>query len=474
MKMRLTALLLAALALAAPPAARAQAPAPPQAAADAGYFFLLGRHLESQGKIDEAVAAHKKAISLAPDAAELWAELAALYARDDRAVEALDAAEAALRINADNREANRILGTVLAAFAEQKRPIRPGDDPQAYAPRAIAALEKSRADRGIDIGVELMLGRLYLQARAFDKAIAPLRRVVDERPDYPDAALLLSTAYEATGRTDQAIGALQTVLQFNPRFVRGQLRLAELSEKAGQWQTAADAYARVAALNARGVDVTSRRAAALINAGKAADARDLLRAPAAAADADPMVLYLLAVAERQAGDLPAAEAAVQRLRQRAPDDPRGMYVLAQILESRRDYAGAEKALRDILARDPSDATALNYLGYMLAERGERLDEAVTLIQRALKVDPDNPSFLDSLGWAYFQQGRIELAERPIAEAAAKLPNSSAVQDHLGDLRYRQQRYAEAIEAWERSLAGDGESIEREEIEKKLREARERK
>ena len=125
------------------------------------------------------------------------------------------------------------------------------------------------------------------------------------------------------------------------------------------------------------------------------------------------------------------------------------------------------------ARDPQDANALNSLGYMFADRGERLDEAVELLQRALKIEPGNPSFLDSLGWAFFKQGKLASAEKPLAEAAAQMPGNSVVQDHLGDLRFRQQRFADAVAAWERALAGDGETIERADIEKKLREARAR-
>ena len=118
------------------------------------------------------------------------------------------------------------------------------------------------------------------------------------------------------------------------------------------------------------------------------------------------------------------------------------------------------SLRDLIARDPMDANALNSLGYMLAERGDRLDEAVTLLQRALKIEPGNPSYLDSLGWAYFQQGRLDLADPPLTEAAGKLKTNSVVQDHLGDLRFKQQRFADAAAAWERALAGDGQSIDR--------------
>jgi len=190
-------------------------------------------------------------------------------------------------------------------------------------------------------------------------------------------------------------------------------------------------------------------------------------------DAEPMVLYLYATALRQSGDLAGAEAAARRLRAAAPNDPRGLYVLAQVLEQRKDFDGAERALREILERDPEDATALNYLGYMLAERGQRLDEAVTLVQRALKLEPGNPSFLDSLGWAYYQQGKLDLADPPLTEAAGKLPGNSVIQDHLGDLRFKQRRFSDATAAWQRALNGDGESIDRQVIEKKIVDAKAR-
>ena len=100
--------LAALLSAPAAPAAAQAASGPPEAGA--GYYFLLGRHLESERKIDEAIAAHRKAVELAPASAEVRAELAGLYARQDRAREALDTAEAAIRIDPSNREANRILG----------------------------------------------------------------------------------------------------------------------------------------------------------------------------------------------------------------------------------------------------------------------------------------------------------------------------------------------------------------------------
>ncbi len=464
MKMRRTAPTLVLLLLVCAPPAAAQ-PAAAPAGDDAAYYFLLGRRYESTGEIEKAVAAFKQAVTLAPNSAELRAELAGLYAREDRAAEALDVAEEALKKDPANREANRILGTIYSALTEQRLKLRPGDDPALYVPRAIAALERARA-QGSDTPIDMMLGRLYLQTKSYDKAIALLRRVQLEQPGSAEIAMMIATAEEGSGRTAEAIETLRTATRDNPKFFRGLVMLAELSEKQGEWDSAAAAYAQAQALNPR-IDLASRRAAALINSGKPAEARDLLKPGAAKTDAEPMVLYLYAAALRQTGDLAGAETAARRLRETAPNDPRGQYVLAQVLEARKDFDGAERALREILQRDAEDATALNYLGYMLAERGQRLDEAVDLVQRALKLEPGNPSFLDSLGWAYYQQGKLDLADPPLTEAASKLPNNSVIQDHLGDLRFKQRRFSDATAAWQRALTGDGDSIDRAAIEKKI-------
>ena len=109
--------------------------------------------------------------------------------------------------------------------------------------------------------------------------------------------------------------------------------------------------------------------------------------------------------------------AAEKARAKFPEDTTVLYQLGAALDKAGRQAEAEKIFRDVIARDPLDAGALNYLGYMLAERGTSLDEAVTLLQRALKIEPDNPSFLDSLGWAYVQQGRLDLADPPLTTAA---------------------------------------------------------
>ena len=109
-------------------------------------------------------------------------------------------------------------------------------------------------------------------------------------------------------------------------------------------------------------------------------------------------------------------------------------------------------LRQIVAAEPTNASALNYLGYLLAVRGEQLDEAIQLVQRALKEEPDNGAYLDSLGWAYFRRGNLDEAEKYLVAAVKQMPDNSEIQEHLGDLYARKGRMSEAVAAWTRALA----------------------
>jgi tetratricopeptide (TPR) repeat protein len=207
--------------------------------------------------------------------------------------------------------------------------------------------------------------------------------------------------------------------------------------------------ARLAELEAR----------ALAGSGRRADAISTLRV-LTDADVDQPSVYL-SLADILAEDGRAGEAhdVLDRAAVRFPQAASVAFQRGVLYERAREYARAEEAFRSVIARDPAHAQALNYLGYMLAERGERLDEAVAFIERALAIDPGNGSYLDSLGWAYFKLRRYEDARSHLAQAASQLPTNSVVHDHLGDALAALGRHADAIGAWQRALAGDREAID---------------
>jgi tetratricopeptide (TPR) repeat protein len=150
-----------------------------------------------------------------------------------------------------------------------------------------------------------------------------------------------------------------------------------------------------------------------------------------------------------------------------------VFELGAVYDKQKRFPDAEATFKELLARDAENAPALNYLGYMLAERGERLEESVDLLKKALQIDPDNGSYLDSLGWAYFKADKLDLAETNLRRAADQLKTNSVIQDHYGEVLFKLGRYDEAIAAWSRALTGDGDSVNRGDIDKKIRNAKQK-
>ena len=151
-----------------------------------------------------------------------------------------------------------------------------------------------------------------------------------------------------------------------------------------------------------------------------------------------------------------------------------LFQLGATLEQHDRYADAERAFRGVLERDSDHAATLNYLGYMLADRGDRLEESVNLLERAIELDPGNGAYLDSLGWAYFKLERLDLAEVHLRQASEQMTWNSVIQDHFGDLLSKLGRHDEAIGAWKAALAGDGAEVDVENIEQKIQEAERRR
>ena len=130
-----------------------------------------------------------------------------------------------------------------------------------------------------------------------------------------------------------------------------------------------------------------------------------------------------------------------------------------------DLAKAASMFRKVIALDAKSANAYNYLGYMWAEKGTNLTEAVELIQKAVALEPDNGAYLDSLGWAFHKLGRdaealpqlrhaVELLDKDAKRDKEDHQDDAVVYDHLADVLLKLDKRAEAIVVWKRALKLD--------------------
>ena len=138
-----------------------------------------------------------------------------------------------------------------------------------------------------------------------------------------------------------------------------------------------------------------------------------------------------------------------------PDMPAAwrLYYSRAIAEHKSDdWPRAEADFRQALKLMPDEANVLNYLGYSLVERGEKLDEALEMIESAAASRPDSGAISDSLGWVYFQLGRYEEAEAEMERAVQLLPVDPILSDHYGDVLWMVDRKREARFQWRRALS----------------------
>jgi tetratricopeptide (TPR) repeat protein len=127
------------------------------------------------------------------------------------------------------------------------------------------------------------------------------------------------------------------------------------------------------------------------------------------------------------------------------------YSLGVLYEKTNRFQESIREMELVLKIDPDNAEALNFIGYTYADRGVRLDEAETMIKKALHLKPGNGYMIDSLGWVYFRQNRVDLAIKYLKEALDALPNDATIAEHLGDAYTKAGRNSEAIEMYRRAL-----------------------
>ncbi len=463
---------------------------------------LLVEAYTAAGRGDEAIQFLQEA-SL--DNPQLYGTLADLYSRNRRYREAASAYEQALTRNPRSfdlrvRYASMLLNAGEAAeIVKARDALREAIALRATDERALYLLAQAEARSGDYVAAEGAARKLIAQNATNPRGYAVLAEALEERRLYrevvealrpaiarfrggpaTDSGLALSMllphmgfAFSQLGQFDNAIEAFAEVRKLSPHdpAVNGYLVSAQLAAK--RFDEAVETARAARADRPDDMRFVRLEAQALLQSGRTDQALALVEGVASRRASDPQAQIVLARLYADADRAGQAIKVLQTAQTRFPGDTSVGFELGAVLEKQKRFADAESAFRGVIARDPSHAAALNYLGYMLAERGERLGESVELIKRALAVEPDNGSYLDSLGWAYFKGGQLGPAEEHLKRAADLLLTNSVVQDHYGDVLFRLGRFQDAIDAWSRALSGDGDSIDSGDVGDKIRSARQK-
>jgi tetratricopeptide (TPR) repeat protein len=278
-------------------------------------------------------------------------------------------------------------------------------------------LESLRADASVRDEADLRLGKIAYQAGDMTEAGRRFGSLMSSPTEAGEAFFYLSSIAEREGRTDLALEGYSKLAEAGAGLiVRGRAAkiLLKRDDREGAFRVL-DEYA--AKERSEALDVEFAKAALLEDAGKIDEAIALL----------------------------------QLALERYPDHPGVRYQIALILDKAGRDRESTKSFESLLRDRPEDASLLNALGYSLADRGEKLPRAETMIRKALAASPDNPAFLDSLGWVRFRRGDVPGAI-PHLERAYRIFPDPEIASHWGEALWVTGKQAEARALWARSLA----------------------
>lgn len=492
-------------------------------------LIALGRLYLGSGRTTEAAAVFEEALALRPQNSWLLSLLVEAQLRSDLVAEAEQSLAALLQ--ADPGEARARL--TLADLQQKRGDPRAAAETLRAAPPAVMedldyrrrlgfalyrvgelessleVVETVLRDERDDFGGLYLKGLIHAAEGHHRQASALLERLLAQRPGSLELALLAARVLERQQATEEAVALLgEVALQLREADAPQEAELAEYQSlnvlyRAKEWDRllsalepklarapaevsldlvflyldalvqsdrAGEALERLRGLESPQLTRTLRlgkQAELLFALGEEAEAEERLAKLLGRDGAENRLeaVRLLQVRERYSEAVPLLE----ELQRAAPDRVQLLFWLGAAYERTARHDEAEQAFRSLLEIDPDFAPALNYLGYMWADQGRNLDQALEMVDRAVAIEPDNGAYVDSLGWTLFRMGRHDRARVLLERAARLVPGDAVISEHLGDLYRAVGRPAEARVHYERALSQDGENAD--EVSSKLEQLR---
>ena len=305
-----------------------------------------------------------------------------------------------------------------------------------------------RYPRAMD--VRLNYARLLVSGQKYAEARSEFQALMKEFPDNPDVALAVGLLSLQLHDFDAAEAQLLRALETNykdPDAVR--LYLGQANEERKRFDEALRWYGSIDG-GEQYVPARSHYAAILAKQGKLDEASKYLQE--SGQNAQQRVQFIQAEAQllRDANDYRGAYDLLSQALEKSPQSPDLLYDHAMAAEKIDRIDVLESNLRQVIQIKPDHAHAYNALGYTLADRNTRLPEAYTLIEQALKIAPEDPFIMDSMGWVLYRMGQHDAA-LVFLKRAFELRPDDEIAAHLGEVLWAAGQPDEARKIWDSAL-----------------------
>ncbi|MDO8177222.1 MAG: tetratricopeptide repeat protein [Undibacterium sp.] len=367
-------------------------------------------------------------------------------------------------------------GDNIRAIAEAKMALKIKPDSQLAILTIAQASKKSDAAKAMDAFLEanptardvrLAYASMLIELKHLNKAKNEFELLLRDKPnDAPTIYTLGAIAMETHQYkiAEKYFLAYLSILEENPAEERDPtaalVNLAQIALEQKNTPAAMGWLAKVESYDGKNpvwLNVQIRRAQLLAIDGKLPEARQFLRN--VKTDSEPEQIQLLQAETqllRSAKQAQEAMAVMEEAVKRFPTSPDLLYDYAMLAESQKKFAEMEATLKRVIELAPNSQHAYNALGYSYAERNIHLDEALTLIEKALQLAPDDPFILDSFGWVKFRLSKPEEAEQALRRAYQLRPDPE-IAIHLGEVLWSIDQKEEARQLWRDAKTKDPEN-----------------
>ena len=431
---------------------------------------LLADTLYRTGKEDQAIQAYEKALKATPTLLGAYQQLAVIYLQQKQPAKALEVLERALKLTESTGVFWLNVGDLFGWYLR----VEPADKERAKGDYR-QALERAEVLVGTEPAELVRLARGYMELGDSAKSLALFEKVNDQVPKNPAIAASLAELLLREGKLTEAKEHLELLSKANPTSHMPWYFLGVISLQEEDLENAERLFERAIQLNPEFEPAYSDLAVAFLNQKDAKSALTALQRGLTRFPTSFRLVYLSALAEAQLKQYDRSLTAFKKAEVLAGDradellDYRYYFQVGAMLTEAGQESESEAYLLKSLALKPDYDEALNHLGYTWAEKGKNLERALEMIQAAVAAEPENPAYLDSLGWVLFQMKRPAEALPHLEKAAELLKDKpdSTVFDHLGDVLAALGRKDESQAAWKKSLAVEPSP----EVQKKLDAAR---
>ena len=422
--------------------------------------FALGASYDQLHETKKAISAYKAALEDEPDNPDTLKGLAAALLLDNQLPAALPVFQQLVALDPTDVESQ------LKVSEIQRR--------QGHYDDALVTLKKAISSNANQENPELSFNEavLYDSLGKYDDAIDALKKVLAStaRPDgrYSDPEKnnrgifldRLGVVYREQNKTPEAVAAYKEMIALGGDYVlRGYNGEIDSYRDAHLWKESVVAASEAAKALPGDRSVQLMYAFQLADTGQAAEGLALAKKQLkgtvdAPQPEDRDTLIALSNIDLRLHKSAEAQTYLDKADALATKPEEHMYVdllRATIYDHDKQFDQAEAEYRKGLAIDPNNATILNDLGYMFADRGVNLPEALKMIQKAVELDPQNGAFLDSLGWVYFKMGNYAQAEENLHKAIDRTSTDASIHDHLGEVYEKTGKLQLAVAQWERSM-----------------------